>query len=462
MRITKAKLLRGAFHVAILALIGYLIFGFARPSPATVALDDATYRVSGPYKHENLAVYLLHCGEQDPRGFVTLAEGLKTGAVKVTEKKDAEVNELVIENTGDDFLFLQEGDRVTGGQQDRTIFASFVVPPHSGQMPLPAFCVEQGRWTTGANGAKFGNAANCALAPKQVRTAAKVFQGQAAVWQEVANQKVVAAQAGLSTNDNTSLTETMDAPKVKKISDDFAAALNKVVADHPDAVGVAIVINGQIEEVNCYPNNQLLALQYPRLLQSYALQAVLEKDKAKKASVLSATDVARFMLHADQDAQKAQEAGSLAAARQTNRVMQQRQSPITWNAINGANQIEIYAEQSAQFGNLGGQFGNQGGANQAAYQPPTPPVTTRRNQAIDDNNKLEVVEISNVYNCKTEYQGKLVHRQFISRTQPQTQRDVQRGAPQQGLQNDVQQQRLEQNNIDVNQNPRIINQRRVP
>jgi hypothetical protein len=82
---------------------------------------------------------------------------------------------------------------------------------------------------------------------------------------------------------------------VQKISEEFAKALENVLEDNEDAVGVAIVINGNIEEVNIYPNHALLQKLYPRLLQSYALQATLEKDKAKENKVLAAPDIAKFM-----------------------------------------------------------------------------------------------------------------------------------------------------------------------
>src|ERR1700677_4790180 len=109
MKITRTVVLRSAFHLGIVALLGYLIFGFPSAAPATVDLDGAKYRVSGPYTCENMAVFLIHADTQDPRTFLTLAEGLDKGVAKVTEKDQEQVNELQIENTGDGYLFLQEG-----------------------------------------------------------------------------------------------------------------------------------------------------------------------------------------------------------------------------------------------------------------------------------------------------------------------------------------------------------------
>src|SRR5262245_51728013 len=62
--------------------------------PAAADLDGQPVRVSGPYAHKNLAVFLVHADGQDGRDFLTLDEGLAQGLVKVTEKAEARVGEL--------------------------------------------------------------------------------------------------------------------------------------------------------------------------------------------------------------------------------------------------------------------------------------------------------------------------------------------------------------------------------
>ena len=62
----------------------------------------------------------------------------------VYETKD--VNELAIRNLSNQDIYVQAGDIVRGGDQDRMISIDFIVPPKSGRMPIAAFCVESGRW----------------------------------------------------------------------------------------------------------------------------------------------------------------------------------------------------------------------------------------------------------------------------------------------------------------------------
>jgi hypothetical protein len=76
---------------------------------------------------------------------LTLQEALAKGSVQVTET--GRVNELQIENTGAEEVFIQAGDIVKGGKQDRVLTVSFLLPSKSGRVPIASFCVEQGRWS---------------------------------------------------------------------------------------------------------------------------------------------------------------------------------------------------------------------------------------------------------------------------------------------------------------------------
>lgn len=269
------------------------------PTTIAAAAEPDAPRVTGPYTHENLTVFLVHAAKQDGRDFITLDEGLKAGLVTVSEKEQAQVRELQIENRGDRPLFLQEGDRLKGGKQDRTIYSSLVVPPHSGKVGVPTFCIEPGRWQPqGGQGAAFGVTLNAALAPKEVRQAAKFSKDQQEVWDAVGEQKRQAGADMLAPSATTSLNELFDAPKVRELSDAFAKALADVPRKHADAVGVAVAVNGKIEEVDVYPNHALLAKLYPRLLQSYALQATLAKGRAKDGKPVTPAAVAEFLAEA--------------------------------------------------------------------------------------------------------------------------------------------------------------------
>jgi hypothetical protein len=153
----------------------------------------AGYRISGPYTHKNLTVFLVHGKDLLPgKNFLTLQEALAQKKARVYETND--VNELAIRNFSNQDVYVQAGDIVRGGDQDRMISIDFIVPPRSGRMPIAAFCVESGRWSKRGDeqSAWFSSSENVA-ATRELKLAAKSANSQEAVWENVS-----AAQRKLS------------------------------------------------------------------------------------------------------------------------------------------------------------------------------------------------------------------------------------------------------------------------
>jgi hypothetical protein len=300
----------GLIAAAAVLLLALGVFFFPHRQTAAAAakveVEGTTYHIHGPFTHQNLGVFLLCSDRQDGREFLTLDDGLKEGLVSITEQEHERVGALSIENQSDRPLYLQEGERLIGGKQDRTIITSLVIPPHSGKTSVPTFCVEHSRWVEGQKGKEFGFSVNPALAPKGVRGAAKVEGSQDHVWGCVAAQKASASKQMLCPNTNSSVNEMLDAPQVQSISEEYANALSQALdrAENRDAVGMAIVFNGQIEEVDIYPNRTLFRKLYPRLIRAYAVQAALLKDQARAAEPLTDTAVAQFLEARDAKSQK--------------------------------------------------------------------------------------------------------------------------------------------------------------
>jgi hypothetical protein len=294
----RRTLLLSAFVLSLAAVIA------AAPAdkkePAAFEAADVKVSVTGPTVHDNMAVFLILSKDHDKRDFLTLDVGIDQKLVSVTEQDREQVGTLLIENKSDKPLFLQEGDRIQGGKQDRIIVTSLVVPAKSGKLPLPTFCCEAGRWQLGADGKSFANVSNRVLAPQSIRAAAKGSPsggGQGAVWERVAGEKKAAMAKYGSPNTNTTLNETLDSAQIKKLCEECDKVMKDLLAKHPDALGVAIAINGKVEEIDIYPNAALLAKQFPRLVKSYAIQAGIEKDKlkGKSAPEVKVEDVEKFM-----------------------------------------------------------------------------------------------------------------------------------------------------------------------
>src|ERR1700722_16382417 len=214
-------------------------------SAGALALASATIcfpqtRLSGPVTHDNLTILLIHGADKSTKSLLTLDEAIDQHKVVVYETRN--VNELAIENVSNDDVFIESGDIVKGGAQDRTLKDDLILPSKSGKVSISSFCVEHGRWTQrGAESARTFDSANQALATKQLKMAVKLRANQQEVWNQVA-----AAQASLSSALNisarsaaapTSLPMTMEAPAVRRSIDGYIQELAGVTNGKDDVIG---------------------------------------------------------------------------------------------------------------------------------------------------------------------------------------------------------------------------------
>ncbi|MFN0219885.1 MAG: ARPP-1 family domain-containing protein [Hyphomicrobium sp.] len=286
---------------------------------------EAPQKITGPHVHENLAVYFIHGTSAPGPVPLTLAEALEKGRVKVFET--GEVNELKIENIGDEAVFIQAGDIVKGGKQDRAVTASLVLTPRSGEVALASFCVEQGRWSSRGSEsvARFSSAAE-AVPSREAKLAMRapiatgsvaaglrsadsdlVYERQRKVWDSVAKtqQKL---SAGLSadvaaSHSETSLQLSLENDKLQTARAAYVKALQAVGESGDDIVGYAFAVNGKLNSADVYASNGLFRKMWEKQLQSAATEAIGETgDKSAAAPDVSA--VAAFLDDAKRGAKK--------------------------------------------------------------------------------------------------------------------------------------------------------------
>ncbi|HEX2487945.1 MAG TPA: DUF6569 family protein, partial [Blastocatellia bacterium] len=255
----------------------------------------ANYTVSGPHSHKNLTIFLLHGADQrQDKTPLTLQEAMERKVVVVHETGD--VNNLAIENLSDDEVYVQSGDIVKGGKQDRVLALDLIVPPKSGKISIASFCVEQGRWS-GRGGEAVGMFATSekALNSKELKIAAKHSASQREVWDKVAQSQaklssgVVAADAAPADANSTSAAQTQatgagggnavtiqnravaDIPRafsvassasssslqltlenkhLKQAVDEYVKKLTPIIEGRNDVIGYVFAINGQINSAD--------------------------------------------------------------------------------------------------------------------------------------------------------------------------------------------------------------------
>lgn len=284
--------------------IGSILFGATLVSHSQ-SKPKAAYKLSGPFTHKNLTIFLVH-GKNliESQNFITLQEALAQKKVVVYETKD--VNELAIRNLSNQDVYVQAGDIVKGGDQDRMISVDFIVPPNSGRMPIAAFCVESGRWSRRGNevNASFGSSDN-AVTSKEIKLAAKQANSQGGVWENVSvAQRKLSRNVGATVNSpvsSSSLELAVENRSVKEKVSSYIDALAGIVRGQSDVIGYVFAINGQINSADTYSSNALFAKLWPKLLKASSVEALAEADQGHHSVSIQESTVRGFL----DDAEKA-------------------------------------------------------------------------------------------------------------------------------------------------------------
>jgi hypothetical protein len=311
----RSKLLLPILVLAVIAGPALFMPGTA---PAGEIPLTSQYKVLPPIAHGNLTVFpVVATISHDTQDFLTLDEGLRSGDVVVSESGNvaplvrprrgfrpprynpgdgAEVNRLVLVNNSKRPLILLAGEIVTGGKQDRVIGKDRLVSPESDPIDLGVFCVEPGRWTAAKT--NFGSY-DTTMAQPAVRARAMADKNQEMVWSEVRKaQGSVAGQlptpmaaivAGTS-----SYAGVMQNEEVKKRVDAVAQPMQRdyqsVIKQLRDrnAVGVVVAVNGEIIWADIFANTRLLEKYWPKLVRSYAAEAIVNQAKSHEPDLKSA------------------------------------------------------------------------------------------------------------------------------------------------------------------------------
>jgi ARG/rhodanese/phosphatase superfamily protein len=319
--------------LAAISLSPVVLAGFAGFTAAPAA--DGTH-ISGPVTHENLAVYFIHGPSASGKVPLTLEEALKKRVVQVRETGN--VNQLEIENLGNEEVFIQSGDIVKGGQQDRTLMVSLVLPPKSGRVPIASFCVEEGRWTArGREDVKQFATASASVPSRELKLAMKApkpaaeptqvdrqifnqpanrVEGlrtqsyavnetgvrQSEVWQGVRKLKDRLGgnlgSAISSAQSASSLQLALENEKLVDTQQAYIKALKAAGEAGNDIVGFVFAVNGKLNSADVYPSNGLFRKMWAKLLTASAIEAIGHKDEPREAAP-SLDAVTAFLVDAE-------------------------------------------------------------------------------------------------------------------------------------------------------------------
>lgn len=203
--------------------------------------------------------------------YISSAKAISSNFIQVTEvSASGSVNDICVVNNSNYFVFLMDGDILSGAKQNRVINTSILLGPQSKTI-IPVSCVESGRWNSMSD--NFSSTdytapielrkSKAEQVHKSLKTHAMYKSDQGRIWDTVS--KVSEKMNVRSQTSNLS-------DVFEKRSNSYEKFLNAFRAEN-DANGLAFFINNNLVNIEVFNRNDIFAEYFPKMLKGIALDA---------------------------------------------------------------------------------------------------------------------------------------------------------------------------------------------
>ena len=252
----------------------------------------AELRIGAPQASGPLLMFPLLKDRPDQPDYLTLDEALANGTARVEEVGEAgSVPELLFRNDGEKPVLLLDGEELVGAKQNRVLNLSILAPAHA-ETKIPVSCVEAHRWGYrsrhfGSSDRAFyasGRAAKMAQVSASLATGRSRRSDQHAIWEDIAAT-------------SSRLRVQSDTGAMADIYEQRRAGVDGHVqrlAAQAGQVGALFAIGDRIVGLDLFDSSATYAKLAPKLVRSYALDAVdLEESTQDRRAAIA--DVEAFL-----------------------------------------------------------------------------------------------------------------------------------------------------------------------
>ena len=220
----------------------------------------------------NLTLFPLLGKCELERNYLTLGAAIQAGTASVREvSRGGSVPELILENSGKQPVLILDGEELIGAKQNRTANVTILAPAGK-TVRIPVTCVEAGRWRYQSH--EFapseqvhfarGRLAKMESVTGSMRRTGSRRADQGEVWNDIADKS-----ARMNVQTPTGAMSDVYGAHQTRI-DDYVGAFK---ADG-DQMGAVFAIGERIEGLELFDCQQTLADMLPKLIRSYAIDAV--------------------------------------------------------------------------------------------------------------------------------------------------------------------------------------------
>ena len=248
--------------------------------------------------YQNMQIIPLYSNIKENLLYLTLKEALEKRLLVIQEvSTGGSVPELKVINHSDTPVLLVDGEELSGAKQNRVLNTTILVKGKS-ELNIPVSCTEQGRWSYQTDSfydsdiisptflrAKKASSVNISL--KQDRG---YHSDQQEVWENVAFLRN-------SARVNSATGAMKDVFKQKETNlEEYLEAFQCL----PYQKGIFVFIDGEIAGWDILSRESSFALIFPKLVKSYAIDALLKEEK-KVVTCRNPIEEARHFLEGMQD-----------------------------------------------------------------------------------------------------------------------------------------------------------------
>ena len=229
----------------------------------------------------NLTVFPLRRAAPQEPGYLTLDQALAGDRISIREMSEAgSVPQLLVENRFRQPVLLVDGEELVGAKQNRILNLTILIPAKK-TIQIPVSCVESGRWRyrspefSSSGDAQFcgGRAGKAASVSRSLRKTGQRQSDQGQVWRDI-DMKMMAMEIGSP----TAAMACMYSENRVGLQD----YLDNLGAD-PDQAGAVFAIGDRIAGVDFFDSPAIFAKLYPKIVGSYAIDAMEIADKEAAA-----------------------------------------------------------------------------------------------------------------------------------------------------------------------------------
>jgi hypothetical protein len=241
-------------------------------SVAELSILNARISCAPAQIFRNLAVVPLIDPSTGPARYLTLDEALARGQTEITEVSEAgSVPQLRLLNRGSDRVFLLDGEELVGAKQNRILNLSILVPAQT-DLDIPVSCVEQGRWSwrsrrfSGSERVIFSKLrrSNAEFVSANLKAHGRRDGDQGDVWDRISDKA-----RRMSVHSDTGAASALY-ERYQQDLDEFVSEISTISGQ----VGAAFLVNGRFAGLDVLAGPDFLARLLPKLVRSYALDAV--------------------------------------------------------------------------------------------------------------------------------------------------------------------------------------------